>query len=286
MNNSERARSRENPFAGLEEAYNHTHEIHRYRLRGGEIVAAVSARTWPEYIGYLSRVSDEDKFVISPELMTFPDRPLSEIAGARQLIEARVEEVREISKKHPRATFLLGTPTFPETGKPRNSVVFIRNGEVVGSTNKRSGAIPEERRYFDLPAEEPAALVPGTSTGVLICADLATAAMYLRSASPPERVLRLAGRSNLIGTCPTFLHPQAESLVVLSCWGIGARPGFVKPGAADEYYRSQLRSIAAQVLRESSVQEIVMADRVPIVEEKLKPITPTKPFNALLRAGM
>lgn len=270
------------PFAHLKETYNPTHEVHRYRLRGGEVVAAVSAQTWPEFINHLSQIGDDDNLVVSPELMTFTGQPLVEVDSARQLIETRVNEVRERSKKHPNSVFLLGTPTFPETGKPRNSVVYIRGGEIIGCTNKRSAPTYQEREYFDLPAEEPPALVPGTSIGVLICADLATTSLYLRLGSPSEQALRMVGRASLIGKKPTFIHPKAKSLVLPSCWGVGGMREFIEPGNADSYYRAQLRAIAAHVLRDTPVQEIVVSDRVPVVGEELKPSTPTKPCNAFL----
>lgn len=264
------------------ETYNFSHGIHRYKLHDDTLVTAVSAQTWSEYIKYLSQITDKDRLVVSPELMTFTGQPLAEVNSARQTIEKRIEEIKEMSKKRKQVLFLLGTPTFPAKGKPRNSILYIQNGKIIGSTNKRSGVTPAERDYFDLPAEEPAALIPGTNIGVLICADLSTASLYMQP-NLNDRTLKMAGRENLIGSKPTFLHPNAKSLLLPSCWGIGANKSFLKHTSPDEYYRHQLRTTATHVFNRSQLEEIVVIDRIPLVGEELKPLTSTKPYNAFLQ---
>ena len=254
------------------------HGVHRYQF-GNEMVVAVSAQTWADFTDSLSKVAADDRLVVSPELMTFTGQPLDELMDTRQIIENRVEELKEASKEHPQALFLLGTPTFPPKGKPRNSVLFIKNGREVGQTNKRSGATQTERENFDLLAEEQAVLVPGTNIGILICADLPTITIF-RSDNEDD-LLRLLGRENFIGKTPTFIHPKARSLLVVSCWGVGGNRDFMRLGEANTYYLAQLRGVVAHIMRVyPQIEEVLQVDRTPLMEKDDLPYTPTHPFNA------
>jgi len=257
------------------------HGIHHYTLQNGETIAALSAQTWPEYLEYLSQVTDEDGLVVSPELITFTGQPLDEVRENRELIEARIEEVKEESRKHPSTLFLLGTPTFPEKGKPRNSVVFVQNGGLISQAHKRTGATSKEYKTFDLLAEEPPSLIPETNIGLLICADIFSLLIFNSSQEGIEERLRLFGKSNLIGAKPTFIHPEAKNLLVMSCWGVGGNRRWVKQVGPNQYYLEALRECAEGAMKMyPQLEAIIQVDRTPLMAEKDLPFTPTHPFNA------
>ncbi len=260
-----------------------THGVHRFQLADNQMVTAISAQTWSEFIGYLSQITEEDKLVVSPELMTFTGQPLEEVMETRKTIENRVDEVGKKSEEYPQTLFLLGTPTFPEKGKPRNSVAFIQNGTIVGQANKRSGGSAAEYENFDLVTEEPAVLVPETGIGLLICADLSS--LSILESPRAEEILRRIGRVNMIGANPAnFIHPEAKSLLVISCWGVGGRRRLIKPGKADEYYLVQLRGPVDKVMKTfPQIKEVLNVDRIPLMAEKDLPYTPTHPFNAFYK---
>jgi len=271
-------RARRLPF---EETSNFDNGVYRYHL-GDEMITAISAQTWAGFTSFLSRTTSEDKFIVSPELMTFTGQPLGEVDQTREIIGVRVGEIKEASKNYSQTLYLLGTPTFPPRGKPRNSVLFIKNGREVGQTNKRSGATPAEREHFDLLVEEPAALVPETDIGILICADLPTASIF--GLKNEEEILRLIGRESFIGKNPTFIHPKARNLLVVSCWGVGGNRDLMRPGEANAYYLAQLRGVVAHIMRMyPQIEEVLHVDQVPLMRKEDLPFTPTHPFNALFQ---
>ena len=267
------------------ESYTHEHGLHRLNFSSGETVTAVSAQTWSGYLSYLKQINRRDKLVVSPELMTFTGRPLHEVSKARDEIENRIDEIKKFSIQHPNTTFLLGTPTFEMT-KPRNSILVIKVGEVIGQTHKRSGATAKERDNFDLPVEELPMIIPGTDIGVLICADLATTSIFLRPGQDQEifnEALRRSGRESFVGKQPTFLHPQTKKLILPSCWGVGGNQQLIKPGDANNYYKLQLRNLAWSLFENSKLEEIIIVDRTPIMPPNLQPFTSTKPYNGIIQ---
>lgn len=267
------------------ETYKREHGIYRWQLSSGNKVTALSAQTWQAFSSLLRRITIEDEIIVSPELMTFAGQPLETVLDTKEDIQGRVSEVLTFSKKFPNSFFLLGTPTFDKSEKPKNSVVFIKNGVVIGSTSKRSGATEEERSNFSFVANEPPALVPGTKLGLLICSDVSTASIsFNEDTQRLKRVLELSHKDNLIGIKPTLIDPVAEDLIVPSCWGVGGNLNWMRGFDPDDYYRLQLRNISFYVFSQhNTLREIVIIDRVPLMEEWLQRFTPDKPYNALLQ---
>lgn len=244
-------------LSSLNQEYRLTHGIHHWSLPEGTL-AAVSASTWTDFRALMEQVDESSPFVASPELITTADDEMDIIDPA--VIQARIRELQDISKRIPDTTILLGTPSFEGGGKPKNSVLYLRDGSVIGQTHKRAPATQWERDNFTFEAEETPSVIPGTSMGVLICSDLALISLYDRPSYDLNATLRLIGKSNLIGKTPRFIHEEAQSLVVVSCWGVGSQ--FGRGSDPDEYYQFQLRCIAANVLRDiEQIKQIVMIDR-------------------------
>jgi hypothetical protein len=265
----------ENGLLMPEEIYFRETGVCRYSLVDGPEVVGVSGNTWEEYVGLLYEVSPGDKYVVSPELITCTGMDFEDMIGNIDLINQRIESVIDFSNNFSETIFVLGTPLFVDENRPRNSVLLIKNGEIIGVTNKRSGATVAENRYFDLIAEESPFLLPGTQTALLICADLPTATLYTNPNN--ENILleslRLSKREHLIGKKVELLPSSATSLVVVACWGVGGQ--WAEPGKEDFYYGMQLRNIAWRIMRETNIKEVVVVDRS---QNNL-----IKPFNSHFR---
>lgn len=268
-----------------QESYIHKHGLHRLTFSSGEVVTAISAQTWSEYLSYLKQINKQDKLVVSPELITFAGQPLHQVGESKKKIESRINQITDLSTQYPNTTFLLGTPSF-KTPKPRNTILVIENGQVLGKTHKRSGATQAERNNFNLPVEEPPFLIPGTNIAVLICSDLATSSLYSRPHLDKDifnTTLERIGRESFIDKNPTFIHTHAKKLILPSCWGVGGNQELMKPRDANSYYHLQLRNLAWALFNNSQLEEIIIVDRTPIMSTKDQPYTPTKPYNGLIQ---
>lgn len=188
-------------FPFPKESYVLEYGVHRFKLSDGTTITGVSSSDWKDYITLLNEIIPKDTVVVSPELITYTGKPFWKIQKSRGEIEEKIQYLTNFSRKFPETIFLLGTPTFTnESEKPRNSIVVVRNSEIIAITNKRSGATPEESENFDMIANEKPLLIPETNIAILICADMPTATMYLRPmGSELNRVLAMSGKTNLIG---------------------------------------------------------------------------------------
>lgn len=267
-------------FLPPDEVYFRETGVHRHELNDGTKITGVSANSWEEYVEMLNLITPEDKLVVSPELITHAGGSFVRMWRFREIVNTRLDWMLGFSEVKRDTIFIVGTPLFLDEGKPRNSAVLIKNGEIIGVTNKRSGATIEERENFELVAEEPPFIIPGTNTSLLICADLPTASLYA-SVEPRliTRNLELSGRKYLIGKDVKLIYEDTSSVLVISCWGVGG--SWVRAGEADEYYRYQLRNFSWRLMRDTNVQEIAVVDRVPIAEDMS--LTPLYPYNGVIR---
>ena len=254
--------------------------VFRTSFESGLEIAGVSVNSWEEYLVYLSRLSPTDKYVVSPELITCAGMKFDELD--REKINKRIENVVDFSGKFSKSYFLLGTPLFVNE-RPRNSVIIINNGEIIGVTNKRIGATDEEIRFFEMVPEETPLLLPGSNVPVVICSDLALASLFSEQYTDQlNEILRLSGKSDLIGRAVSVLPKEARSVLVIACWAVGGR--FVEEVTKDQYYKNQLVGISARIMKNTSVKEIIVVDRIltNLTEEKMR-LTPTRPYNGVLK---
>ncbi len=246
------------------------------------MITGVSSPGWADFTRNLNKLSSRDVCVVSPELITATELKTDDLRPARAVIEERIDDVKKVSARMPTTTFLLGTPVFTADEKPTNSVLYLKAGRITGRTNKRSGITEWEKNQFTFVPEEPPSLIPGSDISVLICADVSTVTLYVRNEFVSERILQLGGRENLIGTDPHFIHRQAKTIVVPSCWGIGANRNYAGNYNPDIYYQMQLKSISTSVLMAvPRLEQILVVDRCPDVPPGLHSYITTKPLNAL-----
>ncbi len=274
-----------NPFPFLTEDYKREYGVHRWNLKDGTKFLALSAHGWTGFVDLVKQIEPSDQLAASPELITATELPTYNVYESRTLIEKRIDAIRLLSSDCPNTTILLGTPVFDGREKPTNSILYIKAGEITGLTSKRSGVAAWEKANFRFIPEEPLSLVPGTNLGVLICSDLALASLYLRPEANRylDQVLALSDHKNLIGKTPTFLHPEAKSIIISSCWGIGGMAGLNGVMTPDRYYELQLRNTTAFLLRDApQIEQIVVVDRAPDIDPASDPTVATKPLNALL----
>ncbi len=267
----------------LQETYYRETGVQRYTLSDGTKIVGVSANTWRDFRTMIEKVSPEAPIVVGPELIACAGDDFGELVQNRNLINERLEDLVEYSTKRAKTTFVIGTPLFVDSYRPRNSALLIKNGEIVDVTNKRSGSSREENRCFELVAEEAPLFLPGTKTAILICADLPTATLFTcQKDGSFNRTLELSNRQHLIGKKVQFIPLSATSLLVIACWGTGG--SWVQEGKADEYYRLQLRNIVWRLMEATNIKEVVVVDRVAQnLSEELKKITPKKPYNGIIK---
>lgn len=252
--------------------------IQRWITIGGVKITGVSTSNWQEYIHYLNLLTEEDKLVVSPELITVAGE--DEILGMRATVEKRIDQILDISRRYPASRYVLGTALFGNIGdRPGNSAMVINNGNVLGYTQKRTWSNDWEKIRFSFEPEEKPLTIPGTKIGVLICSDFPLATMYdINKKYNLDLVLKLTGKTNLLGKTVRFINDDVETLVVLSCWGVS--PGWMS-GNPNNYFKFQMRCFALQLIGHQNLQEIIVVDRLPIGESG--PTVPTEPFNARFR---
>lgn len=257
--------------------------VHRWKA-GNTDITSISSPGWASFTKLLPQLSRRDTYVVSPEIITATELNTDDVLADRALIEERISYVKQASLNLPRTVFLLGTPLFHGGDKPTNSMLYLKAGEVIGSTNKRSGVVDWEKKNFSFVAEEPPSLIPGSDIGVLICADLGTATIYARNEVVKDRTLELGGRENLIGTHPQFIQPDTKTLIVPSCWGIGGNQSFMDRYSPDIYYLLQLRTISSSILRDyPQLDRILVVDRCPDVPPDQQSVITSKPLNVLFQ---
>ncbi len=274
----------ESPYAWLPNGeYFRSTGVFRAKFESGVEIAGVSANSWEEYWENLDGVSPTDKYIVSPELITCAGMRFEDLRKNEDVINGRIEKLIDLSNKFSDSYFLLGTPLFVNE-KPKNSVLVIRSGEIIGATNKRYGATNEENEFFEMLPEESPMLLPNTNTAIVICSDLVLASLYAGySEEMIGEILRVSGKNDLKGKKLEVLPDNVESVLLVSCWSVGGR--FVSEGQEDDYYRNQLRNITWRLMRETTVKEVMVVDRVPtnLSEEQMK-LTPTKPYNGVIRS--
>lgn len=274
----------------MSESYNLSYGIYHYSQVEGSPVTSISSPDWDKFYNAIQTIDNDQQLVVSPELITITGSvTLGSGNMVRELVSQRIEDIKQVTVKHPQTTVLLGTPVFNGIDKPTNSVIYIKNGEITGRVNKRTAATKWEKEHFTFIPEEAPTLIPNTSVGVLICSDLATSSIYLLPGSVEERddILRMTGRESLLNKNPTFIHSQARSLVIPSCWGVGSMSHKMEGVDANEYYRLQLRNISARVLQDTPhIRHIVVTDRAPSPEGMSNEMISTKPINAILTSNI
>jgi hypothetical protein len=228
--------------AEMSMAFERAHGVYQIPVPSGESITAISQPSWSDFmhsLGHVASSRDVGAFIATPELMTSPDIDLSDVSQQRTLIEDRVGEVSEVMRQLPDTTLLLGTILFDESvEKPRNAVLFLRNGVEVGRTHKVFSFNRDEREYLYMaPRSDTVIAKPAPDVVNLICSDLAN---------------------------PPAIDEDVAVLLVSGCWGAPARHPWMTEISDDDkigFLEGATRRLFDQY---DNLQTIAMIDRVPM----------------------
>lgn len=277
---------RESSLSNLVEGkYINSYGVHRWSLkdRGIKVLTGVSADNWTDFTNRLEGILPIDRLIVSPELITCTEIESENVTESRELIEDRVEQMRKFSMNFPEATIVLGTAIFGEEEKAKNGALFIKDGEIIGKTTKKSTATEWEKENFSHDLDEKPVLIPGTNLGLLLCSDLSFFSIFSKGIHFPEAFFKKLKQENFIGKNPEFIHPETKGIIVSSCWGIGGNKLWqdVVGESVDSYYESQLRAVTTNIMMlNKEIDEIAVVDRVPDVGSDYEGIITSKPINA------
>lgn len=268
----------------LEERNVNNYGIIRWNLKDQKIkkLTGISADKWTDFTNNLSQINEFDKLIVSPELITCTEIESENVTESKELIESRIEQTKKFSMNFPETTIVLGTAIFGEEEKPKNGVLFIKNGEVIGQTAKRAGVDSWEKRNFVFDPEEKAVLIPETNLGVLICSDIRASNISFFNPEELDENLTLSGFENLVGHKTEFIHQEAKGMIVPTCWGMTENEVWknLPSNTLDMLFQRGLTVEALGMMRHTpQIEEIAIIDRIPDVGEDFKGAVTTKPLN-------
>lgn len=231
--------------------------IHDFYAHDGTAVTSLSAANWEEFSDLLASTEPRSGYYITPELITTP-LPLEEIPDSLPLAGERVEAVVSLSRQHPDATILLGTPSVDDAGTVRNSLAVIKDGELRGHIDKRGTMWPEESRLFSRELRSQNPLI-NVGHAVVICSDVVSTYM---AADRPDSSRRLPETVNTLLVSSTWAIPRSEAF------------GVASPHPPEERFRGTLeRAVTSLFKAYPSLSRVIFTDRTPQGGT-------TRPFNA------
>jgi hypothetical protein len=223
--------------------YRRSEGTHRFTTVDGVPVTAVTAADWDGFVGQLEDLPRTNGYIVTPELMTATGE-LSEIRSQQSQIRRRLETVWDISRRHPDALVLLGSPTFDEGDLVRNSLIAIRNGRNRGFIDKQGQLWPEEEAVFSTEQRRQAKLLHRRH-GALVCSDLIDASIGTLSDSAG---LPLKTRTLLVSS--QWAAPRSEKLGIQPTTSYEERFGGALTTTMDSLFA-----------RHPHLEEVIMVDR-------------------------
>jgi hypothetical protein len=262
-------------------------------LSNPENTVIVSQPDWEYTLKSLMHNKFGSTTVITPELITVANKPWEEIAKSQSSVQKELDKIAAISALQPDATFVIGSPYFPDPDQlPFNSAVIFKEGKVIGHSDKKLlGDI--EGKYFQCDPQAVPLEIDGLN--ILVCRDL-IGAQQTRIMTPSretgvfrntvsEYVKVTTGNEDLANQYinAPFLTPGAKKLLITACWGTGAPKGFLDnspQSAVDEIYFYAMEGRAVELLKKDlTLKQVIVCDRVPNPEDE-NPIS-SIPFNAV-----
>lgn len=229
--------------------FERTYGIRQIQTGRGERITAVSQPDWPHFTAALGALARQGagNIVTTPELMTSTDIDLAALHSRRLQIAERVTEATAITRSLPGSTVVLGSVVFDAAAeKPRNAVLFLRDGEEVGRSYKSNPIGKYERTHLDTTKRPGDVSRPLPNILTIICSDLVDL--------PP-------------------LDQAVDTLLVSACWGTPSGHANV-PVSSDERHLSFLRYLTDDLFdRHDQLETIAMTDRAPGVD------APNGPYN-------
>lgn len=216
----------------------------------GTPTAGVSANTWHEYMSLirlsLIRQAAVDnpthryRFV-SPELMTTAGIDLREIPDQRDMVDARLAKLEELSTSMPAAELVVGTPEYHPDGI-YNSLVIIKNG---------IRRVLERKRTIFSSAEQ------GTFTASNILQQRCTRTLSAVCAD-------LVGYGMQYPQYPK-LPQDTRAIHASCCWATPLEEGARYAAAPDEerYTSAMTHTLGKLFARYRQLQQVIVVDRTP-----------------------
>ena len=234
--------SRGHPY-NISANYKRSHGVHTFELHNKKL-AAVSAPTWEEYYELVQGLEKNIDIAISPELMTSPVR-MEEVSNMEQQISERQEDIRRLSREHPKTIFILGSAIVESARK--NSLLTFSAGREIARTDKEFLTPAERQTFTPGTAKIAKPSIEGKEIQLAICADLIP--ISHRDVMKQQPIF-------------PYILSTTKTLLVSSCWGVPMWGGGSNEFGQDERYQGILERCATQVLNlYPNLSDIVMVDR-------------------------
>jgi len=233
------------------------HGIFQYPLAAGGHVTAISQPGWEHFAGALTNLNDPGQYVVSPELITTSPIPedLSRIGG---IIAERSDQVREVSRRWPETTFILGTLSVGQTALPRNGTTFYRAGAEVGR-NPKMPYIPGEAAIFHAAYDPAEHRQPDTETVAMVCSDLSFHSGRGKQYVWEDRDVRTEYVDPI--------SPDVRTIFISSMWIVPAIQTGLQNMHSDMERRRFVSPVRVNILRlmqqHPGVQDVIMVDQLP-----------------------
>lgn len=238
--------------------YRQTGVFYPEQLSSETPTVGVSANTWREYMSLIRQAAVDNpthryRFV-SPELMTTAGIDLREIPDQRAAVDARLDELEELSTSVARAELVVGTPEYQPDGI-YNSLVIIKNGTRSVLERKRTIFSSAERGTF---TASNTLQQRCTRTLSAVCADLVGYGMqYPQYPKLPQ---------------------DTRAIHASCCWATPLEEGARYAAAPDEkrYTSTMTRTLDHLFAHYPQLQQVIVVDRTP-------PSTAIPPLNCVAR---
>lgn len=237
---------------------------HTFELSNGHTVTGFSYDTWKTFKETLQRQAEASEkigsLVLTPELITIGGQPIEMVVSSQPVIKKRINKVKELSTAFPKSTIVLGTPTFEQDHKPRNSLLYLKNGQEIGRTYKLPGGSSVEPQVFEQAKSfrDSRTLPNYPSILPMLSSDL-----FVHIWDDNLLGYMFSSDTAYVGkTQPSPFTESVDTLMVSAGWNVPV--GNHAWTRDDEYHIKQLE-FAAQTLfaKRPQLQDIVVIDRLP-----------------------
>ena len=251
--------------------------VYNLELANGTAVTGISTDTWESFAEAFESLRENPQpagnIIVAPELITIAPYEIGDPYEALGVnVEERIANARDMSAAWPDSTLILGTPTTSPTGaKPKNSLLYVKAGEIIGQASKLPLLVGVETPYERATSAQVSQPLPDMSNVLpIISSDL----LFHRLREDDKIAFLANGRPRPEDTYTDPITPQTDTLLVSACW---QRPLLEKGKVRrDADYVTPLHAAAQALFRKyAALQDIVVIDRMPgITTPTSQPVAP------------
>jgi len=257
--------------------------VYKFDLANGAVVTGISANTWESFTENFESLRGNPQsvgsIILTPELITIAPYEIGDPLDALQVnVEERIMAARDMSNVWPDSTLILGTTmSGPMAAKPKNALLYIKAGEIVGQTSKLPylpvGVEASYERATSARVSQPLPDMPNILP--MISSDL----LFHRLRTDTKVTFLANG-----GSEEPYVNPitsQTDTLLVGACWQRPLLEGVSKVRREEDYVFPL--HVAAQSLfrTHATLQDILVIDRMPGISTPIS--EPTAPINVHYR---